>query len=82
VGYVANMPRGFLLSDVEKGEILALQSECYSLREIANKIKRSVGAVHSFVRQKHLHKPRRKVSKNSKNVTDSAACSSERGQQG
>lgn len=52
--YDITMPRGTLLSDVEKGQIIALQREMIPVRQIAESVGRSVGAVQSFIRRQKL----------------------------
>ncbi|CDF41141.1 unnamed protein product [Chondrus crispus] len=42
------MPRGKLLSDLEKGEIVAMKRECMSIPEIARTLSRSPRAVQNF----------------------------------
>ena len=44
------MPRGKLLSDYEKGQIVAMKRECVSIREIARTLSRSPGAIQNFLR--------------------------------
>ena len=62
------MARGKLLSDVEKGQIIALRKESWSLRAIAKELNRSVGAVQNFVKRPHkTHKP--KSTRNAKKIT-------------
>ena len=43
------MPRGTLLTEVERGKILALESEGFSIAEIADKIGRSRKVVYNFL---------------------------------
>ncbi|CDF35190.1 unnamed protein product [Chondrus crispus] len=43
------MPRRKLLSDFEKGQIVAMKQECLSVCEIARTLSRSPGAVHNFL---------------------------------
>ena len=44
------MPRGNLLSDYEKAQIVAMKRECVSIREIARTLDRYPGAAHNFLR--------------------------------
>ncbi|CDF35485.1 unnamed protein product [Chondrus crispus] len=44
------MPRGPPLSDIEKGQILALHHQLMSLRDISKELGRSVGAIQRFLK--------------------------------
>ena len=44
------MPRGKILSDFEKGQIVAMKRECMSIGEIARTLNRSAGAIETFVK--------------------------------
>ncbi|CDF40946.1 unnamed protein product [Chondrus crispus] len=50
------MPRGPAITDLERGQILALHKECISFRSIAEAVNRSVGAVQSVIRLGFNHK--------------------------
>ncbi|CDF39636.1 unnamed protein product [Chondrus crispus] len=53
------MPRGPPLTDNEKGQILALHHQLLSLRDIAQTLERSVGAVQRFLKNPNRHSRRR-----------------------
>ena len=44
------MPRGPLLTDMEKGQILALHHQLMSLRDISKELGRPVGAIQRFLK--------------------------------
>jgi len=62
------MPRGKLLTQFEKGQIVALNRECMSVREIARMIGRSPGALQNFLRHPKVCDAR-KSSRNAKKLT-------------
>lgn len=63
------MPRGQLLSDVEKGQILALRHELIPIRRIAHTMQRSVGAVQGFLKRQNKP-PRAQRRPNAKKLSD------------
>ena len=61
-----NMPRGPAITDLERGQILALHEECLSFRGIAGIVNRSVGAVQDVVRQGFKKKTRKTMERKQK----------------